>query len=135
MTAIADAVLRLSASDKPSPLSLHYSGKADGPAGPFSIEMRHFEVESERCQLPSPHLAAARTHLLDYFRAASSAVPPDRYIFRFERAMGLGPAERSLLTQLCTQLAYPRSTANMRAYLSGEDPALLELLPQAHIYL
>ena len=69
-------MLRLKASDAPSALSLHYSGLAEGPAGPFSLEMRAFEVESERSQMPSPHLAAARTSLLDYFRSWSTKVPP-----------------------------------------------------------
>ena len=90
ITAIADAVLRRTACDVPSALSLHYSGEAEGPAGPFALEMRHFEVESERAQLPSPHLAAARTMLLDYFRSASAAVPSDRHVFRYERSMELG---------------------------------------------
>ena len=35
--------------------------------------MRHFEVESERCQLLQPELAVARTNLLDYFRETSAA--------------------------------------------------------------
>ncbi len=120
IAAIADAVLRRTACDLPSALSLHYSGEAEGPAGPFALEMRHFEVESERAQLPSPHLAAARTMLLDYFRSASIAVPSDRHVFRYERSMELGSGERTLLSQLCCQLAYPREEANLCAYLSGE---------------
>lgn len=68
MAAIADAVLRKKACDVPSALSLHYSGEAEGPAPGFALEMRHFERESERCQLYQPALAAARTQLLDYFR-------------------------------------------------------------------
>lgn len=115
ITAIADAVLRRVACDVPSALSLHYSGEADGPAGPFALEMHHFEVESERAQLPSPHLAAARTMLLDYFRSCSSAVPPERHLFRFERSMELGAGERALLSQLCCQLAFPREEAQVRA--------------------
>ena len=93
ITAIADAVLRLTASDVPSSLSLHYSGAAEGPGTPFALEMRHLEIESERCQLPYPHLAAARTALLDYFRSASSATASDHHIFRFERTMDLGTGE------------------------------------------
>ena len=85
ITAASDAVLRKTASDVPSRLSQHYSGEAEGPGGPFALEMRHFEIESERCQLPSPHLAAARTMLLDYFRGAANRVHADNYIFRFER--------------------------------------------------
>jgi len=51
MAAIADAVLRLKAFDAPSHLSLHYSGQAEGPVSPFALEMRHFERESERCDI------------------------------------------------------------------------------------
>ena len=49
-------MLRLVATDAPSLLSLHYSGAAEGPGQPFAIELRHFERESERCQLLQPHL-------------------------------------------------------------------------------
>ncbi len=100
MTAISDAVLRLKAKDVPSPLSLHYSGAAEGPAAGFALEMRHFERESERCQLLQPSLAAARTLLLDYFRDTAVDVPADRYLFRFERSMELGVAEKKLLGQV-----------------------------------
>ena len=100
MTAISDAVLRLKAKDVPSPLSLHYSGAAEGPAVGFALEMRHFERGSERCQLLQPSLAAARTLLLDYFRDTAVDVPADRYLFRFERSMELGVAEKKLLGQV-----------------------------------
>ena len=100
MAAIADAVLRLVACDVPSALSAHYSGTAEGTPAMFAVEMRHFEIESERAQLPSPHLACARTQLLDYFRAASSKVPKTRHVFRFERSMELGDGERQLLSQV-----------------------------------
>jgi len=89
MAAVADAVLRMVACDAPSALSLHYSGRADGPGEPFAIELRHFERESERCQLLLPHLAAARTLLLDYFRDMAEATPPERILFRFERSLEL----------------------------------------------
>ena len=130
ITAIADAVLRVTACDVPSAFSLHYSGSAEGPAKPFALDMRQFEAESERCQLPSPHLAASRTILLDYFRAAASAVPDDRHLFKFERSMDMGSGERALLTQISAQLAFPRHETNLRAYLSAEDPALSELFPE-----
>ena len=80
MAAVADAVLRMVATDAPSALSLHYSGAAEGPGQPFAIELRHFERESERCQLLQPHLCAARTLLLDYFRALAEQTPPDRQL-------------------------------------------------------
>eukprot|EP00965_Chrysotila_dentata_P058424 1937549-Pleurochrysis_carterae.AAC.1 len=99
MAAIADAVLRRKAHDAPSHLSMHYSGAAEGPAGGFALEMRHFERESERAQLLQPQLAAARTILLDYFRDTAAATAPDRLLFRFERSMALGSGERALVSQ------------------------------------
>ena len=123
ITAIADAVLRKVASDVPSALSLHYSGDADGPGLPFALEMAHFEVESERSQLPAPHLAAGRTMLLDYFRSCALAVPAEQHIFRFERSMDMGAGERALLSQLCLQLAFPREDAQLKAYVSPTLPA------------
>ena len=83
-----------------------------------------------RSQLPSPHLAAARTMLLDYFRAAAAAVPPERHLFRFERSMEFGRGEASLLSQLCCQLAFPREDAKLRSYCSGDDPSVIELYPE-----
>ena len=127
--AIADAVLRVATPDVASPLSLHYAGSADGPCAGFALEMRHYETETERMLLTDPHLAAARTRLLDYYRAASSVTPSDHLLFRFERSMELGVGERALLGQLCVQLALPRDEARLRAYLSGEDPTILELYP------
>ena len=122
------------AAQVPSALSLHYSGAAEGPATLFALEMRHFEVESERCQMPSPHLAAARTLLLDYFRGAAKAADPSRWCFRYERGMDLGEGERTLLDQLCAQLAFPREDAQLKAYFSGEDPSLVELFPELAMF-
>lgn len=129
MAAIADAVTRVVAPDAPSLLSLHYSGKADGPSAGFALEMRTMELECERALLPSPQQAAVRTRLLDYFRSAAAHTPPSHFIFRFDRSMELGPAERALLGQMCVQLALPRDDASLRAYLTGEDPTLLEMCP------
>ena len=35
-----------------------------------------------------------------------------------------------MLGQLCVQFALPRDDGSLRAYLTGEDPALLELFPE-----
>ena len=51
-------------------------------------------------------------------------------MFRFERTMDMGPAEEQLLTQLCAQLAFPRETHQLKQYLSGEEPSLIELFPE-----
>jgi hypothetical protein len=120
MTAIADSVLRLKACDVPSPLSLHYSGDAEGPATGFALELRHFERESERCQLLQPMLAAARTTLLDYFRDTALRTSKERHLFRFERTMDLGPGERHLLGQVPpARVELARSCSRAPSLLTG----------------
>jgi len=125
-----DAVLRLKAFDAPSHLSLHYSGEAEGPVTPFALEMRHFERESERCQFYLPQLAVARTQLLDYFGDLARAAQPDHLLFRFERSMELGPGEATLLSQLATNLGFPKDGASLAGYLTGENSAMLDLYPE-----
>ena len=41
---IADAICRVEAVDDPSPFSLHYSGKSEGPTQPFGIQAGSFET-------------------------------------------------------------------------------------------
>ena len=65
MAAIADAVLRLEASDVPNHLSTHYNGTAPGPIHPFGFEMNHFAKESAGGLLYSPDLVTARTQVRD----------------------------------------------------------------------
>ena len=130
MAAIADAVLRVAVPDAPSALSLHYSGRAEGPAEGFAIEMRHYEVECESLLLTAPHLACARTMILDYFRSTIARAPPSHALFRYERSMELGAGERALLSQLCIAFALPRDDATLRMYLSGEEPIVDELFPE-----
>ena len=82
IAALVDAVLRVKASDAPTALSLHYGGHVAGAAGAFALDMRHLEHESETGQLLQPRFAAARTMVLDYFRAISALAPPERYATR-----------------------------------------------------
>ena len=130
MAAIADAVLRVAVPDAPSALSLHYSGSSEGPAEGFAIEMRQYEVECENLLLTAPHLASARTMILDYFRSTIARAPPSHALFRYERSMELGAGERALLSQLCIAFALPRDDATLRMYLSGEEPIVDELFPE-----
>lgn len=44
--------------------------------------------------------------------------------------MGFGSAERALVGQLALHLGFPRDEASLRRYLSGEDAALVDLLPE-----
>lgn len=60
---VADAVMRKTACDIPSQLSLHYSGDVDGPTYPFGVEMRQFATESVLFLLPDPALVVVRTQV------------------------------------------------------------------------
>ena len=96
--ALADAVARLVAVDVPSAFSLHFGGNADGVGGRcFAVDLRCYEKESERGELHQPQLAAARTAVLDYFRAAANAATERRLCFGYEKTMGLGRGERALV--------------------------------------
>ena len=130
IAAIVDAVLRVRAVDAPTALSLHYGGHVEGAAGGFALDMRLLEKESERGQLLQPCFAAARTMLLDYFRAVAASAPPERHVFRWDRSMDFGVAEHALVCQLALHLGFPRDEASLRAYLSGEDARLVDLLPE-----
>lgn len=92
--------------------------------------MRHFERESERCQLYTPELAVARTQLLDYFGDLQRAAPAENRLFRFERSMELGVGEGRLLSQLATQLGFAKDEASLGAFLSGQDSAMVDLFPE-----
>ena len=109
---IADAVLRLEACDVPSELSMHYSGRcASGgpPTGlkilrPFGVEMRQFAAESALFLLHDPALMIIRTQVLDYFEHQRTTIDDDHVLFRWERSMECGTAERQLLDQICLEV-------------------------------
>ena len=130
--ALADAVARLVAVDVPSAFSLHFGGNADGVGGRcFAVDLRCYEKESERGELHQPQLAAARTAVLDYFRAAANAATERRLCFGYEKTMGLGRGERALVRQLCSQLGHAhRADAALAKLISGEDSQLTHLYPE-----
>ena len=86
MLAIADAVLRVSAIDFPSPISLHYNGSAPGPVSGFALDIGEFAAESQTLLMTDPHLATARAQILHYFERQKAAVPEGHLIMRFHAA-------------------------------------------------
>jgi hypothetical protein len=132
---VTDAVIRRIACDVPSQFSLHYSGLAEGPVRAFGFDMRHFALESETLQLTSPGLQACRTQVLDYFSTLRNEIiesDDETLLFRFERSMNFGKAERNLMTQLCVQIGFPEGEDGelLPYYLSGEEPTVLENYPE-----
>ena len=131
IASLVDAVLRVRACDTPTALSLHYGGHIVGTAGAFALGIgAAFEVASSAGQLLQPRFAAVRTSVLDYFRSATVRAPPERQVFKFDSSMGFGAGERALLSQLALELGFARDEPALRAYLSGENTALIDLLPE-----
>mmetsp|Transcript_25879 Transcript_25879/g.77963 ORF Transcript_25879/g.77963 Transcript_25879/m.77963 type:complete len:1143 (+) Transcript_25879:198-3626(+) len=126
---VADAVLRRSATDVPSWLSLHYSGDVQGPAMPFGFDLGVYDVESRHSAFVDPYLCAMRTNVLDYFAGLRAAITAGRFIFAFERADVLGPGERALLHQLCLQTSTPLLD-QPEVYLTGERQDLVHIYPE-----
>ena len=134
LATVADAVVRKVAVDIPSQLSLHLSARAKGPTQCFGIEMGHFLEESGFLSFVDPHLAAARTHVLDYFSQQQTQVPETHKLFRFEASLGFGQGEERLLRQLCLQVGFPYAPHLLPRYLSGDDPLLLDNYPELGLY-
>ncbi len=129
IAAIADAVLRIKASDVPSQFCLHYSGLAEGPVRPFGFEMGYFVEESGYLSFTDPYLATARTQVLDYF--TQQDIADDHVIFRFERTMQCGVGELALMNQLCVQMGFPRRDPGLlAAYIAAENPLVVENYPE-----
>ena len=77
IAAVSDVVLRAIATDKPSEVSLHYSGYANGPVLPFGFDIGDFAVESENLTMIDPYLAIARVQILEYFHSIKEKVVDD----------------------------------------------------------
>jgi hypothetical protein len=118
---VADAVLRIKASDVPSVFSLHYDGTADGPVHPYGFEMGHFAVEADFQRFYSPELATTLTQVLDYHTQRRASLRDDHVIFQFERSMAFGPNDQRLMQQLCLQMGFPTTECadQLAEYFTG----------------
>lgn len=104
IAAITDCVLRTEACDIPSLLSLHYSGRAEGPIFPFGFDAGYFRLESDNAKLADPSLQVVRSQCLDYFTQLRLTLRDDHILFRFESSMDFGVGEKALMDQLCLQV-------------------------------
>jgi hypothetical protein len=136
---LADAVMRITACDNPSHLTLHYSGKAAGPIHPFGFEMGHYAEESETAVLTCPELTVARTQLLDYWRGQTEFLDDGHIVFRFEQSMQFGTGDHNLLRQLCLSTGFPVGKNDPKTglpddtlvrYLSYDDRELIDSFPE-----
>lgn len=124
MLCIADAVLRVSANDFPSPISLHYSGSVPGPVSGFALDIGAFASESATLLMTDPYLATARAQILDYFERQKAAVPDDHVIMRFHAAPVASAGDALFVDQICVHLGFERygsPSEQAATYISGAD--------------
>lgn len=132
--AIADACMRVAASDIPSLLSAHYSGDAPGPCQPFGFDMYDFENLSQTLRFDAPELCTCRTQVLDYFDAMHDVIQPDHLIFQFEKEMKFNDADRMMIDNLCVNVGFPRTgnglIVDLNAYLTNQLTEVLDNYPE-----
>ena len=113
MACLADAIIRVVASDRPSKFSLHYDGKAEAPAGllqPFGLTTGYFAIESEDASYTNPDMVLARTQMLDYFEQQKTFLTPTHSVFCFEKSMELSDADHLLVEQVCMGTGFLRDS-------------------------
>ena len=132
ISAVADALVRVVASDVPSKFCMHLSGTAPGPSYPFGFRMGNMHIQSEFMSFTNPALVTMRTQALDYFRSIDRVLRPDHVMFDFGNSMTPGPVKQ-LLEQLCWDMGFDRST-DMSLYLSGDATELPDFYPELHLY-
>jgi hypothetical protein len=133
ITCIADCVLRLPASDRPSKFGLHYAGAVPGPVAPFGFDVGYYAVESENAKFTKPELQTARTQLLDYFTYQRQTIDDSHIIFAFESGMNLSEGDCQLLNQLALSTGYCREALpveRLLKILSGEEREILDYFPE-----
>jgi len=86
---ITDAICRVEAVDDPSPFSLHYSEKSEGPTQPFGIETDSFEILAGIIPIFDPEYTSLRFRSLDYIRGRSISLYNQKSstIFNFDQSL------------------------------------------------
>merc|ERR1712228_704584 len=114
--------MRVSVSDNPSRLSMHFSGSAPGPSSPFGFDIGHFVVATKDMGFINPAYITARTKVMDYFYEQRKCIKEDHTIFNWEKSMEFHEGERRLLHQICWEMGFDADPNKLPLYLSGEIP-------------
>ena len=138
MATIADAVIRIRASDIPSRFSLHYDGKYQGKT-PFEIKPYGFDIslsfakQSQVMQFTDPNMVACRTKVLDYFHQQRQDIDNDRLVFNWEKDTTIGNGQL-LMMQLCWDMGFPYTKEACSLYFSGELTEIIDFFPEFEYY-
>jgi hypothetical protein len=133
MVCVADAVLRISADNFPSPVSQHYNGTAAGPVTPFAIDIGDFAAESEALLLLDPYMAVVRAQILDYLEQQRAAVTEDHVIMNFHLSSSASAGDIRFVDQLCVQMGFMREgspSVVAAEYISGNNAEIIDHYPE-----
>ncbi|EKX73094.1 conserved hypothetical protein [Theileria equi strain WA] len=130
IAAITDAVLRKIAVDTPSPVSMLYSGKAEGPVTAFGFSLGNFSTESSYYSLTNPLAVIARNQVLDYFKSIQNIVDANHTVFSWEHGMEIGPGDELLVHLISLQLGFNRNIEDIRKYYVGENSEFCAIFPE-----
>lgn len=131
MTAVADAVVRMRASDVPSLMCLNIAGSApptdEFEIKPFGVDAAAFIQLSEEMRFSTPELVTARTRVLDYFVAQRKLIDDSHILFQFEYSPSPG-AMVTLMRQICWEVGFP--SRKLAMYATGELPEVVDSYPE-----
>ncbi|CEL97859.1 unnamed protein product [Vitrella brassicaformis CCMP3155] len=131
LATLADATVRLMATDDPSGLSRHYGGYPDGR--PFWFDLTEFASESEYFMYAEPHLAIVRWQVLEYLtelKGLSATSSVGKQLFRFEDGMAFDTGTAELLNRLAVDTAFSTDETDLAQYYTGEKGGIATLFPE-----
>lgn len=133
LLAVADAVLRIAASDFPSPVSVHYNGTCSGPVTAFAVDVGDFVVESETLLFMDPYLATARALCVEYLERRRQCVAGDHILLTLDLSPAPSAGDCLFVDQLCVHMGFERvgSPSEVAAdYMSAANPELIDHYPE-----
>ncbi|CAE7697283.1 unnamed protein product [Symbiodinium sp. CCMP2456] len=110
-----------------SQVTLHYSGKAEGPTAMFGLDPGGFEKASESLLLVAPEYASLRSLVLDYFTSIRRSLSDDHVVFSFDKSLHCGDGDRKFIEQIGLSIGVPAARREAHLLITGERPELLEL--------
>ena len=140
IAAVADAVMRQLAIDKPSRVCVHLRGgdtpsAAGGAAGKskrtgFAISSAALMTQSTTIPVHTPELNTARTCAIDYF-AGQEALPK---VFQWESSEMLDKPTARFLQLIAHDLAFPTDLTNTAQYNWDVGALLIKNFPEFRCY-
>ncbi|KAJ1607845.1 putative EF hand domain-containing protein [Cryptosporidium canis] len=147
ISCIADNVARCLPSDFRSPLSVHLTGRHQGPKNWFYVDLLNFQEITDFGVYTDPSTVVVRSMVLDYFDSTQHGRPEEtlRFVpmFAFEDKPGtLDEGTVELLMQISTEFGFPNllhqarddqrktRTFSIPLFFTGESREMAEVAPE-----